>query len=929
MSTTLIPWGGSPTIYNDNEFWSTGGAYRGVRASTSISSGKVMAEVLVKGFGTSYDTTSVGIANADVTMITSMMFDYAAYEYAYLSDGSLGNSYKSIKSLGVAMSIGSIVGVLIDADNKFIAFSNNGRYLGGVTYTGATNPIMICTRAYYPGTNLLFNFGQYPFKFPFDGYAPYDPNAAIPNYMFTYTPTGRTQGPTDIPSTMVSMPLEPSPKIIIPSNGLLIGPDTAKKISIPSFSVDTGEQIILVRKKRNPAGILAYTLSAPRTVIASPGYVLESISNTSERKQKKKYMINPSTFTHGLTRFNPVNRMEELKTYSSVKKCREIKNITAPLYFSMKDSKSRQNVLIGVLSNTGNALLYSDFKVTPTTTFLESALQVISVNRRYTKGTYILEINKKVAINQVSEVDLTNLVFNIPLDSLSLGTNNCVLKFKYGDTVDYIYFVVTKDPDYRQATKEDFYWYSGGYDIAPTLQIISDSSASSGYQIKAVAGQSGLIVTTDKTSIDCSAAMGIYGLVPDCIDSACLFLVSFDGRNRWYTWNGSSFVTCSLSNIKTSGMNKATLSGIPQDSWDSIFKRTRMDVAIFLDDVTPYPSIQLFYNTLYGNLGIADTADTFVYNVSQEFLVTSMQMVVTSNSTDAWGYAGANGDDISWINGYKYYPTGMFAFDKNGNQVAISPSNGSTWGGSVTIPDGFETTRIRCNVSPNHGFTGPGRGYYAYAKYKYSWLRDLTVHFVPNYPPVITNVQFSPAETHGDSIISFHIADAEGDKAYYKIAVNGVALTTDWQGGSSSEYDAAVNILSKYTTVGTNLVEILTYDGITTSTAYSTYLTKVDKAPNIIGTLDKLKFQAVISDPDNGDTVQYRLSLNGVVKIAWTNLAAAPVKIAYYIKQKDVMLNQQNTITLEAKDNLGLVSSADFDFAGVYYITKRKQAFIL
>lgn len=144
---------------------------------------------------------------------------------------------------------------------------------------------------------------------------------------------------------------------------------------------------------------------------------------------------------------------------------------------------------------------------------------------------------------------------------------------------------------------------------------------------------------------------------------------------------------------------------------------------------------------------------------------------------------------------------------------------------------------------------------------------------------------------------------------------------------TSSEYDIAVQIPNDKLIVGTNAIAIQTYDGIRYSDPYTTYLTKTDTKPAVSGVLDKLNLTAVLSDPDVGDTLSYRISLNSAVKIDWTEYMAAPFNLTYTTEQRDIILGKQNTLTIEVRDNLGQITSVDFDFVEQNY--NRGYAFIM
>jgi hypothetical protein len=71
------------------------------------------------------------------------------------------------------------------------------------------------------------------------------------------------------------------------------------------------------------------------------------------------------------------------------------------------------------------------------------------------------------------------------------------------------------------------------------------------------------------------------------------YLVSFDGRSTWKRWNGSAWLSDTLTNIHTNGMSKTTLEGITSSQWSASggFAPGTFDVAVGLlstsDAATP------------------------------------------------------------------------------------------------------------------------------------------------------------------------------------------------------------------------------------------------------------------------------------------------------------------------------------------------------
>ena len=214
-------------------------------------------------------------------------------------------------------------------------------------------------------------------------------------------------------------------------------------------------------------------------------------------------------------------------------------------------------------------------------------------------------------------------------------------------------------------------------------------------------------------------------------------------------------------------------------------------------------------------------------------------------------------------------------------------------------------------------YNGETNNYAVYTKSLVAYIESLTLNLVPNYAPVITNVVLTPSSVHtDDATLTAHIKDPEGDTTSYRILVNGVPLE-DYI-AVSGEFDISVQIPNISANLGTNSVTVQAYDGTSTK-EYTTYITKVDEKPAISGVLEGRVLTATISDPDSGDTVSYRIILNSEVLVDWTEFAAAPQTINYVIPKEKIRIAVQNTLTLEAKDNVQQITAAEFDFVGVSY----------
>lgn len=434
-----------------------------------------------------------------------------------------------------------------------------------------------------------------------------------------------------------------------------------------------------------------------------------------------------------------------------------------------------------------------DLLVTPTVTYEESGMLVEANYKDFNTGKFALSINGVVVIPQEADTgDISKLSFIIDLSKLVYGDNQCRLDYyPQEQTMRYVKFTVTSEQLTRTISKRTFHKYTGGfirdsgvrYDIADDAWEVSDL------------GKSAIVLTSDLTSVPTRYNSGILGINVDGYN--CLFYVSFDKCNTWYSFIGGLWTQCQSDDIATNGMSITTMAAITQAQWQSIFQNTQID-----------------------------------------FMVYMMASQLTK-------------------------------------------------------------------------------------------LKNISVLLPANSPPQVTDLVLSPAVTHAGTTVTAHIKDMDGDFAQYRILVNGEVFQDFNSNSTSSEYDISIAIPNDKLMIGTTDIAIQTYDGLAYGSPYTTYLTKVDAKPAISGVLDKLNLTAVLTDDDVEDVVRYRILVNGVIKIEWTSYIEPPFEVDYTIEQRDVIVGSQNTVTLEVQDNLGVVTSADFDFVGQNTDANKRYVFIL
>ncbi len=582
-------------------------------------------------------------------------------------------------------------------------------------------------------------------------------------------------------------------------------------------------------------------------------------------------------------------------------------------YFVGTRSHVRKGLYLNAYHFDSNMAGLINLLVTPTFTYNNSSITVQATISQPITGKFSFYVGSTLVIPPASSSsNIANLSFTLPLSSLAIGDNTCKIVFiPDGATSTYVKFVVTSEDLNRQVSARTIFSYTGGFNLnnVKWYKKIGESFFSVYKQ-----GQNGTVQTTSINNIDLTKASGILGV--NISGLVCKYLVSLDGRQTWQAFNGTSWAVMDPADISTQGMTETSLQAITYPQWMQIFQKTSIDFLVYME-CSPLGLLPEMCFTA-SNTGYSDYGSTYSKSgtLTPSSSITELayqEIILTTGGTSDGSISGT----LTLTGNYSQGSQTMYSLNLRKNLsvddiVLYSPLLRFT-NVSYILSEPYHYSgqlSLTCN---GYGYTNP-------------YLSSITVLLPPNYAPQISNVALTPATTHTDSTLTAHIKDVEGDPATYCVSVNGTVLQ-NWT-GTGSEYDISVTIPSSITNIGTNAISIETYDGVTYGTPYTTYLTKIDTKPSVSGVLDKLNFTAILSDADSGDTVNYRILVNGVVKIDWTSYAAPPVNIHYTIDPSDVIVGYQNTLTLEAQDNLGQAISVDFDFVGTTD-QKRRFSFIL
>ena len=201
---------------------------------------------------------------------------------------------------------------------------------------------------------------------------------------------------------------------------------------------------------------------------------------------------------------------------------------------------------------------------------------VLSLEPLYENGAS--SYTYKVVVNGVTNVDYgptantsTDIVLNF--DDLAPGNNDVRVYTSVTDGAECSEGItIIREADQRTLVERTFYKNDGGYTTDANVMSLYTGS-------KLVEGaSSALITTTDTTSIDLAGYADITGL--DVVGQGAKFLVSFDGRETWYTFENSMFVPVQPTDIQNKGMLISTLKNVTAAQWATVFTRSKLDIMV-------------------------------------------------------------------------------------------------------------------------------------------------------------------------------------------------------------------------------------------------------------------------------------------------------------------------------------------------------------
>jgi hypothetical protein len=205
-------------------------------------------------------------------------------------------------------------------------------------------------------------------------------------------------------------------------------------------------------------------------------------------------------------------------------------------------------------------------------------------------------------------------------------------------------------------------------------------------------------------------------------------------------------------------------------------------------------------------------------------------------------------------------------------------------------------------------------------------VKNITVNFPSNQAPIISTPQATPNNTHNNSVrVTANLIDREGENVSYQVFVGSEQIypfsAGVWTTPVDSGFALDFTVSNSYFKTGDNTLMLKVKDERGQISTWSTnvMITNINPIATIIH--NNFSLQATIGDED-GDTVGYKVSINGVKKFPedkeYTDLASQPSYFEYRWTSRDLNFGQLNTITVEVIDRFNGKTSYSFQVMGTY-----------
>lgn len=202
------------------------------------------------------------------------------------------------------------------------------------------------------------------------------------------------------------------------------------------------------------------------------------------------------------------------------------------------------------------------------------------------------------------------------------------------------------------------------------------------------------------------------------------------------------------------------------------------------------------------------------------------------------------------------------------------------------------------------------------------YVESITVEFPPNEAPLIENFTLTPDEFHNEYVeLRATLIDQEGDPVKYRVLVGDTQVYptdgSEWSPEIESGKDIFLAYNHPYFSVGENEITLIVTDDRGEVRQKSGTVVLINTPPTITLSYTDFSLRATLGDED-GDDVAYRLLINGEEHTPWSDFMPTPTVVSESWSSTDLILDAENTLTLEVKDVIEEVTSTEFKVVGKY-----------
>jgi len=462
------------------------------------------------------------------------------------------------------------------------------------------------------------------------------------------------------------------------------------------------------------------------------------------------------------------------------------------------------------------------------------------------------------------------------------------------------------------------------------------------------------VYTTDETAFDCKGYSGLSSLkfnfdnTPTNNEKNKIKIaLSFNNRNTYYT-RGQGYVANSQTAIPTTAADRETAGiNIDEESFSVLFDgntetmlSTRNSSVTVPIEFTNGIVARKYDIIIPQSCRLPLIAKFQVYDSDNSSWLTLDEITIKASKTISRYFDNTiDGITYRWV--FEADPTDIGDDPTRSIDISVLKIYGRTTG-TVWIPlekpedvktSGLTLTEVETLTSDYYTqiFDQTQIDYVLYIPEKFSSnISSIVANFPTNGAPVIEYFRALSNKIHsGDVDVIFNISDPEGGNVNYKIFVNNQLVITRYNAISNKDTretipnsafkeidDTTTNIVE-----ATNTIRIEVEDEYGASASETYVVTKIDKYPSLIGTLDEdtYTYTFTIYDADN-DKVKYAAYINEVeTPISTSTFLKVPTnELSFDIPQNHIKFGKTNTLKIVLTDSVLGETTVLVTFEGTY-----------